>query len=336
MGHSRQKKRAAAKQNGRKQSVKRTKLSSSSPSISPGFAYEFFRIPEMLIMELFFHCALSTLFTLAKTGQYARGLVKAFFASNLRALVVPFVTDSHVDAFFDLLESSLSGIGGSTISSLLSSPYRHRWTPSNLNVFLPRGCMGRWRDFFHSIGLFRIGIQFGVSHKHTVTTCEHVVYSSFLAGHRIMLTESKDESILTILMSATSTWCTNVATCSDIFSLYTQLTNENRSLEGWYPYPTNVRQAVKIDKRGIRSSISTSSWRIPCGWHCPVLWRELRGFRGVGVFRWGGISNQHADGVSTVGIPAVNSSMTWRLGDLCTNKNCDEDRVSYFALTATL
>ncbi|KAJ6460674.1 hypothetical protein C8R47DRAFT_1226174 [Mycena vitilis] len=332
MGHSRQKKRAATSQKGRKNDVKRTKISTSPEPPGPPAAHEFFHIPEMLVMELFFHCTLVTLFSIAKTGEYGRDLVKAFFATNLRLLVAVFLTDTHIDAFFDLLESSLGAIGGSTVAGLLSAPYRHGWTPSNLNIFLPRGILFTWRSWLESLGLRETPPRLGVGRKFQRTSRNHVVYTSFLPGHTIMLTESKDNSVLTILMSATSTWCTNIATCSDFFVLYSKLTNENRALEGWFP--TNVRQAVKIDDRGIRNSISTASWQMPCGFHCPILWREIRGFEGVGVFRWGGASNQHADGVSTVGIPAVNDSMTWRLGDACANENCDEDRANYYTVTA--
>jgi hypothetical protein len=148
-----------------------------------------------------------------------------------------------------------------------------------------------------------------------------------------MCTESVDESVMTLLMGATTTFCTNLATCSDIYTLYTKLANENRALEGWFP--TSVRSAVTMGKRRIRSSISTSSWKIPCGVQCPVVWRKLRGFKDVGVFRWGGSNNQHRDGVSTVGVPVVKDSLQWRLGDVCTNKHCPWYNASYYPFTAT-
>ncbi|KAJ7891176.1 hypothetical protein B0H13DRAFT_2340664 [Mycena leptocephala] len=330
MPSNNRKKRPADKQSPRKKGGKRMRTRLSSYSVA---GETFFHIPEMLLMELFYHCDLITLFTLAKTGQYARDLVKAFFATNLRLLVSLFMTDEHVDQFYDILEASLSAVGGSTVSSVLSFPYRHRWLPSNLNILLPFGRMFEWRDFLERIGLHEIVSKVkGVDRKHARTTASHIVFESFIPGHTILLSESKDESVLTLLMSATTTWCTNIATCSDIYSLYTKLTVQNRALEGWFP--TNVRQAVAIGKRNIRSSISTSSWNVPCGWQCPVLWRDLRGFKGVGVFRWGGNHNQHKDGLSTVGNPVVKSSMKWRLGDLCTNRHCPFNNASYSAVTS--
>jgi hypothetical protein len=172
------KKRPAAKQGPRKKGGKRMRTRLCLYSIA---GETFFNIPELLIMELFYHCNLITLFTLAKTCQYARDLVKAFFATNLRLLVSLFMTDDHVDQFYDLLEASLSAVGGSTVSSVLSFPYRHRWLPSNLNVLLPLGRMFEWRDFLERIGLHEIVSKVkGVDRKHAKTTASHVVFESFI------------------------------------------------------------------------------------------------------------------------------------------------------------
>jgi hypothetical protein len=158
-------------------------------------ANEFFFIPEMFIMELLLHCDLFSIFALAKTcklparlviislmasrpGQYARDLVKSFFATNLRLLVAFFVSDQHVKKFYEVLEISGSAIAGSVTSSVLAFPYRHSWNPLNLNIIIPRGHMFMWEEFLTHIGLAPIAKQLGVDRKFQHTTFSHVVYSS--------------------------------------------------------------------------------------------------------------------------------------------------------------
>jgi hypothetical protein len=158
-------------------------------------ANEFFFIPEMFLMELLHRCDLFTVFALAKTckplasfgipsltpsrsGQYARDLVKSFFATNLRLLVAFFVSDQHVKKFYEVLEISGGAIAGSVTSSVLSFPYRHSWNPLNLNIIIPRGHLFMWEEFLTHIGLAPVAKQLGVDRKFHHTTFSHVVYSS--------------------------------------------------------------------------------------------------------------------------------------------------------------
>jgi hypothetical protein len=167
-----------AKLGGKRRKVKRAKDDNNAIR-SPPAAQMFFEMPEMLIMELFYYCTLSSLFKLSKTCGYARGLVKAFFACNLRLLVSAFITDAYVDIFFELLETSLGAMGGSTVSSVLSFPYRHDWLPSNLNILVPHGHIGVWRDFLEGIGLHEHAPLVQVDRKFARTTASHLVFGSF-------------------------------------------------------------------------------------------------------------------------------------------------------------
>ncbi|KAJ7844554.1 hypothetical protein B0H13DRAFT_2364147 [Mycena leptocephala] len=291
-------------------------------------ANEFFHIPEMLLEELLPHCDLDVMFAISKTGKYARNIVKCFVAGNLRVLVEHFVSNEHVDAFYAVLETSLSAMAGSVVTSVLTPPYRQGWIPMNLNIILPRGHMFMWREFLEGIGLSRVKDQSGVDRKFHHTTYDHIIYNSKAPDYTIDLTESRDCSLMTPLIGATTTLSTNLATCANIYSLYTSLLTKRRALEGWFPTP--VRKAVAMGRRGYRSSFSTASWQGPCGWACPVLWRNVRGLNGVGTFQWGGNTGQFPDN-SLAGIPYTNNDMKWRLGDSCTNKHCPWFRANYFS-----
>ncbi|KAJ7156444.1 hypothetical protein C8R43DRAFT_1125642 [Mycena crocata] len=300
-----------------------------SDELGRAAAKKFFLIPELVIHELLFYCDLLTIMKLAKSDPYARDLVKAFFSCNLRLLVALFVSDAYVDEFYYYLDWSSSAIGGSVATSVLSFPYRHTWTPINLNILIPRGCYVMWRDFLRQrlfLAELDSSLQKGVDERFAKSVHRHVIFHSMTPGLTIHISESVTASVLTPVIGATTTLATNLITCADFYCLYTFLQQHKRALEGWYPTP--VEKAVTMGNRGYRSSFSTTSWKRPCGLHCPLLQRTLNNFKDVGVFRWGGPQNQYADG-SMAGVPYVDQDMVWCLGDICSNPNCTSNEGSY-------
>lgn len=110
-----------------------------------------------------------------------------------------------------------------------------------------------------------------------------------------------------------------IATSSTMYVLYPELTNQRRALEGWNE--PSIPSCINLEMRGFRRSITTMSWSVSCGWNCPVVWRRIQGLKGVGVFCWGGFTNEVLDN-SSVGVPFTDVAMKWRLGDRCYNEHC--------------
>ncbi|KAJ7036748.1 hypothetical protein C8F04DRAFT_1257628 [Mycena alexandri] len=317
MGGQAQKKRKAIKQSAYDRVGKRMRVRYERTTAS---AHAFFTIPEMFL-ELIPRCDLNTIMALAKTSRYGRDLVKSFSAANQRELLAAFVGDANLVYFYEVLETALSGMAGSLTSGLLTPPYNQAVT-DNLNILVPRGNMSIWRDFLETINLGEHMDQPGVDRKFLHTTFSHV-------GFTISLSESRDNSIFTPLIGATTTLNTTLCTAAGFYSLYPSLLSQRRALEGWFPTP--VRKAVAIGKRGYRSSFSTTSWQRPCGLACPILWRQVRGLHDVGVFNWGGYKGQHSDS-SGAGVPFHDNDLKWRLGDVCTNINCPSNSGNYFSI----
>ncbi|KAJ7031318.1 hypothetical protein C8F04DRAFT_1185958 [Mycena alexandri] len=327
-GHNR-KKRQVTRQAAYGREGKRMRLRHEK---STAAAHQFFHIPEMLLMELLPHCQLDSVMALAQTSHYARDFVKAFFATNQRILLQAFIGISNavIAMFYWILEVSGSGMAGAFASSLLTPPYNIELT-LNLNLFVPRGNVFLWRDFLGSLKLPLANDQPGVDRRYHHTTFSHVVFLGKSKGTTISISESRDNSVLTPLIGATTTLNTTICTAAKFYSLYADLLRQRRAIEGWFPTP--VRKAVAIGKRGYRSSFSTTSWDRPCGLSCPVLWRHVRGLTGVGVFTWGGDRNQHDD-FSEVGIPVTDNDFKWRLGDTCTNRHCQLRNANYLSVAA--
>ncbi|KAJ6560614.1 hypothetical protein DFH09DRAFT_1364769 [Mycena vulgaris] len=319
-----QKKRKGVKQQAYEREGKRQKRRQVLQTI---LASEFFHTPELLLTQLLYHVDVITLFALAHTGRYARGIVKAFVACNLRLLVERFLGRDNVDTFYVVLEESGSAMAGSLVSSVLTAPYRHAWTPSNFNIFVPNGFLFRWYQFFATVGFTEKENGPGVDSKFAHTTSNHVVFHSAMADFTIELSESIDSSVFTPLTGFTNTFSASLASCADLYTFYVEQIAQHRSVEGWFPTP--VKKAVALNRRKIRNSFSTTSWSKPCGLACPVLKRQVRGLDGVGAFRWGGASNQHADGDANVRVPNDNTDIQWQLGDRCTNRKCPWNGASY-------
>ncbi|KAJ7699762.1 hypothetical protein B0H16DRAFT_1749283 [Mycena metata] len=328
MGGHRQKQIKVARQTAYDREGKRMR------SRAAAVANRFFSIPELFMYQLLLHCSLGAVMNLITDGgflcqgHYARNLVKDFFAINQRSLLKPFVGDSDLVDFYKVLESSSSAIAGSFASGLLTPPYSLSMT-QDLNIFTPRGQLFIWRDFLDHIDLVASQKQPGVDRRYLHTTHNHIVYHAKTKDFTITITESKDNSLFTPLIGATTTLNTTICTAAKFYSLYGGLLSQRRALEGWFPTP--VRKAVAIGKRRYRSSFSTASWQRPCGIHCPVLWRHVRGLDGVGIFTWGGYDKQHGD-FSEAGIPFSDTDMKWRLGDSCSNVNCPWRHGNYFAI----
>ncbi|KAJ7649352.1 hypothetical protein DFH06DRAFT_1420717 [Mycena polygramma] len=274
-------------------------------------------------MELLPRCTLFTLVAFAHVNPYTRLMIQAFCASNLKRLLRIFLGfDTKVmEAFDACLELSLSGIGGSVVAAVLTFPYKHGWTPTNLNLVVPRGRPTFWHQFFAVQGLPAFPVQDGVDRRFRHTTLSNWSYCSRSPGRAIMISESCNDSILTPVAGATNTFAANLATCSDIYCNYPSLTNQNRALEGWHA--TDVHAADRLHRREIRHSFSTGGWMRPCGLACPLYVREIRGLKGVGILRYGGIGAKHKGESSTIGIPNTDNDITWQLGDSCPNPECD-------------
>jgi hypothetical protein len=113
-------------------------------------------------------------------GRYLRQTIKSFFLSAVGRLVKFFVTEDHMKTFYEALAASCGGIGGSVATSVLTFPYRHSWSPSNLNIFVPIGGLRVWRRFFKAVKLAEHKSQQGVSRRYQHTTKAHVVFDSMV------------------------------------------------------------------------------------------------------------------------------------------------------------
>ncbi|KAJ7779037.1 hypothetical protein B0H16DRAFT_1711382 [Mycena metata] len=322
MGGHRQKKQKVARQKSYEREGRRMRLRSAA------VGNIVFGIPELLLCEIIPSCSLESVMALARTCHYSRRLVKSFFAANQCHFLTPFIDEDNIATFYTVLKSSSSGMAGSFASSLLTPPYREVMT-TNLNIFTPSGNLFIWRDFLSHINLPRTEKQPGVDRRYSHTTSKHVVYHAKTKDFTISISESKDNSLFTPLIGATTTLNTTIITAAKFYSLYASLLSQRRALEGWFPTP--VRKAVAIGKRRYRSSFSTSSWQCPCGIHCPILWRQVRGLNHVGIFTWGGFEGKFGD-FSEVGIPVTDTDLKWRLGDTCSNANCPWCHGNYFAV----
>ncbi|KAJ7743429.1 hypothetical protein B0H14DRAFT_3514904 [Mycena olivaceomarginata] len=121
-------------------------------------------------------------------------MVKSLYRIRLLAVIEPFIGSENVRRFFDVLESTDSAIGGSTLPRVLAPPTSpgEAWMPSNLNIYVSFGRGQLWKDFFTDIHLLESASQPGVASRYNLVTNSHVQYQSRLPSRPILLSESID------------------------------------------------------------------------------------------------------------------------------------------------
>ncbi|KAJ7920420.1 hypothetical protein B0H13DRAFT_1867629 [Mycena leptocephala] len=282
----------------------------------------FLACEELVLYHLLEARTLASLIALSHTSVFFRTLVKTLFRIRLIAAVDPFVGHDNTAKFFEVLKSTESAIAGSTIARILAPPIDdiEDWMPNNLNIYPPLGCTAPWEQFFERIQLPIRSFQPGVARPYAAVTRSHVEYESRSKGRAITLSERIDACVLTPATAAVTTLGMCVATCSTLAVLYPQLVNQRRALEGWNE--PSIQKCIDMEERGFRRSISTMSWSDSCGWNCPAIWRRIQGLRGVGIFCWGGSTNDMMEN-GTIGVPYTEvTPIKWRLGDTCKNVHC--------------
>lgn len=130
-----------------------------------------------------------------------------------------------------------------------------------------------------------------------------------------MLTESRDATVIPMVLSAPSTASMNFVTAQTVYCLYPNLTAERRALTKW---DVPQYQTGSLLDRGIDISDTMEKWNLPCTTEsCGVRqWNDRR--RGIGKFHWSNIETvdeweQYMKG----------SCYRWRRGLWCTKILCD-------------
>ncbi|KAJ7130159.1 hypothetical protein C8R44DRAFT_871997 [Mycena epipterygia] len=290
--------------------------------------------------ELLVHSDLLTAMALARTSRHTRYFVRSMFRRRVMRLVIPFMGRSPglAKILFAMMRRTESGIGGSIPTAALDwrIPILSLQAPliSNLNILVPHGQQALWKRFIEEClkGVLWAKHRSLGEYRHTadfVTTYVVRRHDSLT----ITVTTSRTSSVLPVLLSAGCTSQHNLLTSTYIVCPNVKLTASGRAVLGWASNISSM-DVARMHKpfvpaplhQYVHTGRSTADWDEPCGWSCPAIKRQVKGFAGIGEFAWGGPDGGPSDEDLTR--PPANGyrqqRLQWRLGNLCLNTYCLE------------
>ncbi|KAK7022618.1 hypothetical protein R3P38DRAFT_2780612 [Favolaschia claudopus] len=244
----------------------------------------------------------------AHTCQLMRVNVQDAVRVRVLALTIPFFHGDldKVRRFFGVMRLTNSVVNGSIPTLVMD------WSVptdglrglmiSNLNVVAPLGAHKFVCDYLTAIlrdATRRDGNpseEYGaVASKFTVLTLLRKTTQHL----SITVTESRTTSAMPVILAAGCTSQHNVLTATRLICPNIDMTSRSEALFAWPFASTGVALArwskplVPPPLHGIvRVEHSNSGWTTACGYGCPSRKRQIRGFKAIGEFAWGGIRGE--------------------------------------------
>ncbi|KAF9455508.1 hypothetical protein BDZ94DRAFT_1179774 [Collybia nuda] len=278
-----------------------------------------------LIME---DCSWLSLISLSHVNCAGRNRVRHMVSKCISHALQPFITTSeHRDALFTKLDILHGGITGSIVWAMMNPQtiLSRNDQLRDLNILTPRDTLEQWRAFLSTIDYSQeLSTDTRYPFLETSDITQHFHRDAILSspkGLTITVTQSRTDTVIPVLISATITSQMNLLTSSHIFCAYPTLAATNRSISTFFP--PSGKTMIRVWDCLMRFSYSTCSWMIPCGSACPAIWRYSYGLGGFGEFAWGGFYNER-DIKGNMGDSTIlrSSHFKWRIGDFCWNAYC--------------
>jgi hypothetical protein len=194
------------------------------------------------------------------------------------------------------------------------------WSPRDLNLVVPHKCHLPLHAF-----LLRVGYDIMDDPPFTNVPSARVEYSiahRVYAGRQqqecvITVTESADDSVLTMVLAGSATSDMMFVTASGFFCAHPRLTFSAIALQG---FPRGIGTLVmhRYIEKGFLVVSSTIDWDRECRSDCPILWRSIHESRHSLLVDWTRVVNdpyspyRHVDG----------RDHWWRLDQNCLNRSC--------------
>ena len=213
--------------------------------------------------------------------------------------------------FYDLLSEINGAIIGSVALKMIVPVRDNGWVPSDLNIAVPLGDLCAMSSFFRKQGYELVDT--GVDDRYAMAgVMSFSMYSN--GGSTVTISESVHfDSFLSVVFASLHTGAMNFVTSNDICCLYPTITPIQKSCAFWgIDGMTDIEKAA-VQSRGFDLYTSPTDLSGPCGDLCPVISRQFRGLRRVGLVRWRGC------GVSSLGDSA---SYSWCIGAVCDREGC--------------
>ncbi|EDR02552.1 uncharacterized protein LACBIDRAFT_332367 [Laccaria bicolor S238N-H82] len=279
---------------------------------------------------VFDYCSCRTLTKFASCGLCAREAVKQYLQFKLEHMLSIYIEravySESLASFYDDLSSVNGAIVGSVALKMIVPVRDNVWIPRDLNIVVPLGRLCAMSSFFMKRGYELVDT--GVDDQYPISdVASFSLYSNGASNVSVSESVHKD-SFLSVVFASLHTGSMNFVTANDICCLYPSLTPNHKSCAFWGAEGMNDAAKALVRDRGFVLYTSPSDLKEPCGDLCPVLSRQFRGLRRIGLVCWRGI------GVSALG---DFHSYAWTIGAVCDKEGCPwQEQVPFDVIHAIL
>jgi hypothetical protein len=198
------------------------------------------------------------------------------------------------------------------------------WKPNDLNIVTPQGNSPRLRQFLLDIGytIPKTSRSNAISPEMSSVVSSHETFH-----HRssiISVTESIDNSVLTVVLSSIATQEMIFATPDGLFCAHPRLTLQLIALHG-FPRPLGTKykwKAKRYNQMNFKANRNTANWEKECGRDCPVNWHNISNPKDALILDWNRISPLTTVSMHSPYKHIQNHRLYWRLGHRCQNMRC--------------
>ncbi|KAG1721254.1 hypothetical protein EDD22DRAFT_962558 [Suillus occidentalis] len=238
--------------------------------------------------EIGSHLSLLDLHNLSSTCRNMRRTVAKMHYDSFQNMLRPYAVGYLAD-----LERAITNSGavvvGSTALALILRPAL--WQPKDLNLVVPRGLTD-------PLQLWLLKNGFCATHNAQNTSIAPSMQNS-VNSHRkfshksrprlyITLTESVDDTILTVVLAGRTTAEKIYATAGGIFCAHPRLTFDRIVIPGFYgnlDSLTSTRRDWYSEKKMLYMP-TTAGWDDECGRDCPMLWNSVEDTKQTLIIDW--------------------------------------------------
>lgn len=270
------------------------------------------------------YLGLTDLHNLSMTCKTMRKMVARVHYDRYLDLLRPYSVHS-LHEFQHVLEDSSAVIIGSAALSLILRPTN--WHPNDLNIAVPRASTFQLHSWLLNNG-YQVTRQsqhmfISLSMQHSVNS--HRTFINRLKPNlKITLTESIDDTILSIVLANRYSSDMLYVTAQGIFCAHPRLTLDSIILDR----NTSDLAAFDVAKRnrymsmGLLCVQTTGGWDAECGRDCPTLWRSIDNTKDRMLIDWNQAGDRQTINEQSASWHTQGQHYLWRLNITCHNARC--------------
>jgi len=277
-----------------------------------------------VVLHLFVFLDYITVHNISLTSKSMRRNIAHAHSERYLNLLRPYVMTNGGN-FVDAIENNNGVIVGSAALSLVQPA--HHWQPRDLNIVVSRGHALSLCLFLQSNGFLNIQNatpQFDESWSRTSAFSHHRLSHCQNAGQCITITESIDDTVLTVILASVSTSEMMFVTYYGIFMAHPRFTFRGLAFRTLFRVNAEISnfKAKRCSEMDLMPIRHTSGKKSACNRDCPIIWRSIDDYKNILLVDWTYEGREEETGPKKPRYHIRDCKYRWRLALECHNPWC--------------